>query len=256
VAEANEPGSKHRGTHGWREWLSDVLAALKQVVLGWLTGKPIQDLVAADTAKNADTVAREVLDEMDATPRTDAPRSTPKRTMEDQTPAETQERPTERVPAERAWLDVAAATQFLEDMREGVAAQTDSSRRDMANLRQRERILFVGLFGGGILALLFASIGILLIYTGNTPVGVVSSAVAIFPGAGTLILSRLSKTLKEQRGNIASKEQENMRVLQAIQATLMIPGEEQRASAIARLAGQLTDRAIGSPESSGRDANP
>jgi len=86
-------------------------------------------------------------------------------------------------------------------------------------------------------------IGIALIFLNLVAVGIVAGAVGLLPGTGTVILNGLAKDIRSQVQRLMEQREDNLKVLQAIQATLLIPDSARRNESIVSLASKLIDRA-------------
>jgi hypothetical protein len=75
-----------------------------------------------------------------------------------------------------------------------------------------------------------------LIFNERLTIGIVSEAVGILPGAGTLILNRLSKQIREHINRVSSLRENNLKVLHAIQTALLVPSLDKRSDTIVSLA--------------------
>lgn len=83
---------------------------------------------------------------------------------------------------------------------------------------------------------------VVLALVGFIPVAVASGAVSLLPGGGAAILQKQMDRLRRREKELAKEAEANGRILDATQATLMIPDPAARATAIAELSAQLRKR--------------
>jgi hypothetical protein len=139
---------------------------------------------------------------------------------------------------------VAARELYLRQMEEASRNQEMSIELDAKAIRTSESQVHNALLAAGIVTVALAAVGVLLVLAGYVPVGVVSAAVAILPGVGTVILMRQSSKLTERRRELTDLRGENLRVLAAIQAILIIPDAIDRNRQIGAFAADLARRAM------------
>lgn len=87
-------------------------------------------------------------------------------------------------------------------------------RYDLLVIRSR-------LIAGG-LTLVLAIVGALLAAVGYLPLGLVSGAIALIPGAGTIGLTKVTELLEKRLDNLRQKQQRNREVLRSVEAMLAI----------------------------------
>jgi hypothetical protein len=135
---------------------------------------------------------------------------------------------------------------FLHQMKEKSAAARQRIELQRVANDRRESILFVLLLVAAVITVAIAAAGILLILTGHSAVGVVSTAVAILPGVGTLSLRRLWHSVRGRRDELRRYEKEHDALVEAIEFTLGLPDSAERDRKTADLADRLQARAFAS----------
>jgi hypothetical protein len=198
--------------------------------------------------KTTDDIARDVLQQMKSTRRerqqtlTEVSRPTPVEAKPSQAALEPIAQPRAE---ERAAAPIDQDKEFfLKQMQEEIARRDKEYDEETKRLRKQEDVVFKGSLMAAILTLAVVLIGIALIFLNLAALGIVSGAAGLLPGAGSVILSRLAKEARTERQRISDRREDNLKVLQAIQATLLIPDPARRSEAIAALSAQLADRAL------------
>lgn len=154
--------------------------------------------------------------------------------------------------AESALARPDIAKEFLEQMREQTKRRDAVLDEETTRLRRREDTVFRAFLYAASLTIGIIVIGVVLIFLNLVALGVVSGVVGLLPGAGTIILNRLSQDVKTQRQQLLEQRDDNLKVLQAIQATLIIPDPNRQNEAMASLAAKLADQALKSTLSPAR----
>jgi len=140
-------------------------------------------------------------------------------------------------------ISEAAGQEFLKRLRDDTEQAAQDARDEAAVLKVRETAVFWGMMSAATITIILVVTGIILVFRGSLTIGVVSGAVGLLPAAGTVILSRLANSLSRRREQQSMKAEENRKVLQAIQASLMIPDSKRRSASIADLSDKLALRA-------------
>lgn len=133
---------------------------------------------------------------------------------------------------------------FLEKMREAMEGQSAEAERELGSLRRQEKTVFTFLLVAAGITLALLVVGAALVFAGLIAVGVLSGLVALIPGTGTLILRRLERRVALNKDRADSVRQDNLRLLQAIQITLLIDDPVQRSHKIAALSDELRANAL------------
>lgn len=134
------------------------------------------------------------------------------------------------------------ARHFLTHLEGSVKAATHAAEKDAEIMRGREQTLFRVFLAAAVVTFVFAAAGIALIFTGSLAVGIVSAAIAIFPGSGTAILRGMRKQQQAARTAKSAAADEDRHVWQAVQAAMMIPDPQQRNVAMVQLAERFASR--------------
>jgi hypothetical protein len=83
------------------------------------------------------------------------------------------------------------------------------------------------------------------LFRGNLAVGVLAELLALFPAAGTAIFWKLSRNLAEGTKLLNKEREDNLRILQAIHSTLLIPIPSERAQRAVEITKSLLDNTKG-----------
>jgi hypothetical protein len=131
---------------------------------------------------------------------------------------------------------------FLTHLEDSVKAAAHAAEKDAEVMRDREQTLFRMFLAAAVVTFVFAAAGIALIFTGSLAVGIVSAAIAIFPGSGTAILRGMAKQQQAARSAKSAAADEDRYVWQAVQAAMMIPDPQKRNAAMVQLAERFASR--------------
>lgn len=213
-------------TRGWRYVLVELL---KTVGLGAV----VRVLFASGSAKAAppksiDDVAREVLAEMEAAEPavpSAGPPASPQPEQEQAPPVDVQ--------------------QFLSKLEQRERDEREAVEERIAKTRAREATLYAVLLATAVLTAAFAFVAVALVVTGHAPVGLASGALALLPGAGTVLMRRMWQKERSDRDALDERRNEHARLLDAIEFTLSLPDGAERNRQAAELAVRLQDRALG-----------
>ena len=143
---------------------------------------------------------------------------------------------------------------FLRHMQEETERQSAQVEAELDALRRQERMVFSLLLVAAAVTLVLLVIGTGLVLGGLVAVGVLSGLVALFPGTGTLILRRLERRIGADKDAVSAVRADNLRLLQAIQMTLLIDDTAERSRKVAALSDQLIKSALGGRAPSRRHA--
>lgn len=135
------------------------------------------------------------------------------------------------------------AAVFLAQMQEETRTQNESRSSEMTRLQKQEKIVFWAFMIAASITMIIVVTGIILIFNERLAVGILAEAAGILPGSGTLILKRLSTQAREDMNRVSSSRDDNLKVLHAIQMTMLIPDISKRTDAMVSLAEKLADRA-------------
>jgi hypothetical protein len=138
-----------------------------------------------------------------------------------------------------------ASEVFLLHMQEEAERQSHQVELELNALRRQERMVFSLLIGAAAITLLLLVIAAVLVLTGVVAVGVVSGLVALFPGTGTVILRRLERRIGADKDDVSAVRADNVRLLQAIQITLLIDDAAERGRKVGALSDELVKSALG-----------
>jgi hypothetical protein len=130
-------------------------------------------------------------------------------------------------------------------MQEEAERQSHQVELELNALRRQERMVFSLLIGAAAITLLLLVIAAVLVLTGVVAVGVVSGLVALFPGTGTVILRRLERRIGADKDDVSAVRADNVRLLQAIQITLLIDDAAERGRKVGALSDELVKSALG-----------
>jgi ABC-type multidrug transport system fused ATPase/permease subunit len=114
-----------------------------------------------------------------------------------------------------------------------------------------DRIVFRLLVAAGVVTLVLAVVGVGLALGGVIAVAIVSGAVAILPGAGTVILFKLQAQLRKKRKDLDAQRERNANSLETLQAIVAIEDEEIRKRRFLQYVSDRRRTWVGAPTSSG-----
>jgi len=134
----------------------------------------------------------------------------------------------------------AAMEIFLRDVTARADAARQSLRNEAAALRAHEGIVFALMVACAVISILLVIAGVGLIAANVLAVGSLSELVALLSGSGSAWLRRVHKDTAKRREILTRQEQEEARVIRAMGVALMIPDEQKRNTAMAKLASTLT----------------
>ena len=143
---------------------------------------------------------------------------------------------------------------FLEDFRRRIEASAADARAEVAALRRRETIVFSTYISTGIISLIIVIAGFVLIVLNLLTFAIIAEAVGLVGGAASVGFRQAGQSTAQRRGELSKREESDTNVLNAIGVTLMIPGAEERNSAMVDLASRLAEM-VG-PRPSGTRAGP
>jgi len=127
--------------------------------------------------------------------------------------------------------------------------QRQRERRDrdlsgeLSRLHAMEAVVFWIMIVAGVITILLIVLGAIFVFLDKVTAGVITEVMGLMPGAGTLILRRLAKNLENRSSRISQDREDNLRILEAIQATLLNPDPVERSAKAAALAEGLLGRA-------------
>jgi hypothetical protein len=134
---------------------------------------------------------------------------------------------------------------FLTHLEGSVRAAAESAEKDAEIMRDREQVLFRMFLIAAAVTFIFAAVGVVLIFTGSLAVGILSAAIAIFPGSGTAILRGMARQQQVARAAKSAAADDDRHVWQAVQAAMMIPDPHKRNAAMVQLAERFASRISG-----------
>jgi hypothetical protein len=140
-----------------------------------------------------------------------------------------------------AQLDENRSQVFLIQMKEETERRNKSLAAQMIVLTGQKKIVFWVLNVTGVITVIIAIIGAILLFNNQAALGIVSEGVSLLPGVGTVILFRLSKGLTTQVHDLNNRSEENFRALQSINTVLLIPDPVKRSEAIISLSIRLLE---------------
>jgi hypothetical protein len=136
------------------------------------------------------------------------------------------------------------ANAWLISLREKESRERDRSDERRARHVQREALLFRVLLFMAIVAAVFAVLGVALMLAGFVPVGVVSAAIAVLPGAGTVLIRDMWRHERERRDAAEAARSEYAAVLEATEFALALEDESERSNQARAIAERLQERAF------------
>ena len=231
----------------WRQPLQRSADDVLELAIRWSTRRTPDDAL-----KSPEQLARDVLVETDtqavAPAAQDQPASSERAGEAEPRIGAESPRKTES-PAERIAPDPGAVAPapdvFLDHLRRAAEEQSDQVEQELTTLRRQEKTVFSMLLVAAGLALLLLVTGAALIFTGLAAVGVLSALVGLVPGSGTLVLRRLEQRVARDKERVAAFRERNLKLLQAIQVTLLIEDPAERGRSVSVLASNLTTSALG-----------
>jgi hypothetical protein len=137
-----------------------------------------------------------------------------------------------------------SANAWLTRLKEKEGRELDLNESRRARHVRREALLFRVLLFVAIVAAGLAGLGVVLILAGFVPVGVVSAATAILPGAGTVLIRDLWKHERERRDAAEAARSEYAAVLEATEWALSLDDEGERSRQARAIAERLQERAF------------
>jgi hypothetical protein len=127
-------------------------------------------------------------------------------------------------------------------MRRRAEAAAERARAEAQVLEGRERVLFGSLILVAGVTVGVAVSGVILIFSGGLTVGIVSGAIGLLTGAGTIILRNMTKELNGRKQKLLEHEREDSQLLAAIGVALLIPDPDKQNNALAELAATMVAR--------------
>jgi hypothetical protein len=137
-----------------------------------------------------------------------------------------------------------SANAWLTRLKEKEGRELDLNESQRARHVRREGLLFRVLLVVAVVAAALAGLGVVLILAGFVPVGVVSAAIAILPGAGTVLIRDLWKHERERRDAAEAARSEYAAVLEATEWALSLDDEGERSRQARAIAERLQERAF------------
>jgi hypothetical protein len=137
-----------------------------------------------------------------------------------------------------------SADAWLIGLKEKESRERDRSEQRLVRHVQREALLFRLLLFFAIVAAAFASLGVVLMLAGFVPVGVVSAAIGLLPGAGTFLIRDMWRHERERRDAAEAARSEYAAVLEATEFALALEDERERSNQARAIAERLQERAF------------
>ena len=115
-----------------------------------------------------------------------------------------------------------AQLRYLNGICDDVRAELGSDQTKIDRYEQYDLLVIRARLMAGALTLVLAILGVLLAATGYLPLGLVSGAVALIPGAGTIGLTRVTELLDKRLTFLRGRQQGNRETLRSVEAMLAI----------------------------------
>jgi hypothetical protein len=206
-----------------------VFELLKTVGLGAAVRLLFASGPTQTVSKSTDDLAREVLEEMEAAEPvvpSGAPPASPHADHEQAPPVDVH--------------------RFLSKLEQRERDEREAVETRIAKTRAREATLYATLLLAALLTAAFAFVAVALVLAGHEPVAAASGALALLPGAGTVLIRRMWHKERTHRDVLEERRNEHARLLDAIEFALSLPDGAERSRQTAELATRLQDRALGS----------
>jgi hypothetical protein len=144
----------------------------------------------------------------------------------------------------RLKTDPAIARRFLDNMSSEAESYDAELTRSIDQASRHGVFVHNALFIAAIGTLAVASLCAYLVIARGIGLGLVSGAIGLLTGAGTLLLRRMSSQIAERERDLSRRRVENLNALRAIQATQMISDSAKRDTAIEALAERFGAQAL------------
>jgi hypothetical protein len=200
-----------------------------------------QELIAdpASAAPSAGDVGRQVIDQLGMPEATDG--SVAKDVEGERPVAEPEGTKPEPGPAKPPPV---SATAWLTSLKEKESREHDRTEERRRRHVEREGLLFRVLLLVAIVTAAFATLGAALVLAGFVPVGVVSAALALLPGAGTVLIRDMWKHERERRDAAEVAQTGYAAVLEATEFALALEDGAERSNQAKAIAERLQERAF------------
>ncbi|HKA69958.1 MAG TPA: hypothetical protein VKG85_12665 [Actinomycetes bacterium] len=115
-----------------------------------------------------------------------------------------------------------AQLRYLNGIRDELRAEDKLDQVKVDRYERYDLLVIRSRLIAGALTLVLAIIGAVLAAVGYLPLGLVSGAIALIPGAGTIGLTKVTELLEKRLDNLRQKQQRNRETLRSVEAMLAI----------------------------------
>lgn len=147
--------------------------------------------------------------------------------------------PTARVAVREAQL------RYLNGVRDEIRAEDALDQVKIDRYEKYDLLVIRSRLLAGALTLVLAIVGALLVAAGYLPLGLVSGAIALIPGAGTVGLTKVTELLETRLENLRQKQQRNRETLRSVDAMLAIGDDALLDAELSKLARRFAAGSTG-----------
>jgi hypothetical protein len=138
-----------------------------------------------------------------------------------------------------------AQLRYLNGVRDEIRAEDAQDQIKIDRYESYDLLVIRSRLIAGALTLVLAIVGALLAATGYLPLGLVSGAIALIPGAGTVGLTKVTELLEKRLDNLRRKQERNRETLRSVEAMLAIGDDALLDAELSKLARRFAAGSTG-----------